>query len=176
MDNDKRQQKDTNFIVIDKDTGEYYNPERFKKANKGKEDLFVKLYLSAFDEYNCPLEISVRFIANIARVIGYDEERDKSRNKEKKDDQIFGNLSTVNLLGDIRTNIKKRLGVNEDKLKRMIKLSADYGIIIKTNQKGVYVVNPYFIAKGCWDKIFLQRLHFIYDDINNKWLYYEEII
>lgn len=72
-----------------------------------------------------------------------------------------------------RDNIKEDLEVSEPTLKRLTKMSLDYGLLFPTSHSREFIINPYFFGKGRWANIYKSRKHFFYDLEKNKWFMYE---
>ena len=66
-----------------------------------------------------------------------------------------------------RKRIEKECGVKSAQVSRYIKQSVEGGLLLKTEYRGVYDVNPFMMARGKWDKI--QELQCKFDFKGGKW-------
>ena len=73
---------------------------------------------------------------------------------------------TVNQM--TRDQIMEACGIKRAQFSRYVKTCTEYGIFFKTEYRGIYIVNPFLIAKGKWDKIRQLRTEFNY--IEGKWV------
>lgn len=83
-------------------------------------------------------------------------------NAKKEQMEIFFNKRN-------KGQIAKECNISVSMLDKYIKKCVDAGLFFKTDCRGVYKLNPFFLAKGEWGNI--KELRAEFDFTGNKWTY-----
>lgn len=145
--------------VTDVVTGEILTTTRKTVSKVSSEPDFIKLYYKTMLAFNDIDNIPLDFILSISGFMNYSNDGDPI---------IFTNNKLVKEI------VCKNCGIKDSMYAKYVKRCVESGLLIPTkNYKGVYEVNPFFIAKGKWDSI--KQLQTTYDFINGKWMKLETV-
>lgn len=140
--------------IIDCETGEVKQIKENRVTKESTEPDFIKLYYKTFLAFNDIRDVPVDFIICLSEYMNYinsDEPITITFNKYLKDKIMqkmqYKSISSVD---------------------KILKKAVDNGLLIKTEYRATYVVNPFMIAKGSWNNI--KKLQAKFDFINNKWI------
>lgn len=138
------------IVVTDSISGEILN-ETTKTITKSEtEPDFIKLYYSTMLAFNGVNDIPLDFITTLSSLITWANDGEQ---------MVFRNDKYTKEI------ICKRLNIKESMVTKYIKRCCDYGLLIATHTyRGLYYVNPFFIAKGRWENIKKLRSEFSYTD------------
>lgn len=140
--------------TVDLQTGEVVESCRGISRTQDKEPDFIKIYLNTMMAFQGINGVSVDVLISLCKHI------DGYINSET-DPLIFKNDSYNKKI------MAKELGVGLPMIKKHIKKLVDTGILIKSNMRTIYYVNPWLIARGKWQHIKGLQMHF--DIINGSW-------
>ena len=138
---------------IDTETGELLSEKKEIIHKKSKEPDYIKLYyetMLAFNEIN---NIPIAFVTSLSKFLEW-----------SNDGQPM--CVTINKRG--KEILQADCNVKLAQINRYIANSVKYGLLFRTNYKGVYEVNPFMIAKGRWESIRDLRCKFNF--IDGKWI------
>lgn len=140
--------------IIDGETGEVKEIQESKVVRDSSEPDFIKLYYKTFLSFNNINDIPLDFVLQLCEYIGYANSSDQQM------------TITVNKM--MKENMIKRLNYKSiSSIDKILKKCVSQGLLFKTQYRGVYVVNPFFIAKGSWNII--KKLQGQFDFVNGKW-------
>lgn len=137
--------------VIDTLTGEIITRTNEVVKTVEKEPPFIKLYLNTMLEFQGIKNISVDILISFCNYITY------ANNKQM---EIYFNKRN-------KEEIAKNHKMSVSMVNKYITKCIEANIFFKTDCRGVYLVNPFLIAKGEWKNIKLLRTEFDY--CNGTW-------
>lgn len=126
--------------------------EKVTKA-KNREPDFIKIYYETMLAFNQVSGIPVEFILSLSRFIEWSNE---------------GKPMYITINKRVKTVLQEDCKVKLAQVNRYIKIGVDSGLIFRTEYRGVYELNPFFIAKGKWDSI--QKLQCKFDYVGGRWV------
>lgn len=133
---------------VNTETGEVVTSCRGIVKRQDKEPDYVKLYLNTMLSFSGINNVSVEFLVCLCNHLD-----NRYINDEKKP-LVFKN-DAYN-----KDEMAKELGIGVPMVKKHIKKLVDAGVLIKTNRRSVYFVNPYLLARGQWQNIKSLQMHF----------------
>lgn len=140
--------------LVDNSTGEITTSCRGISRTQDKEPDFVKLYLNTMMSFQGIEGISADLLISLcSHTQGYVN--------SENDPLVFINNSYN------KQKMAYELGVKTNMIAKYIKKLTDAGVLIKSNMRGIYYVNPWLIARGKWQHIKKLQMHF--DIINGTW-------
>lgn len=148
----RRKFREDTFTQIDKSTGEVIQQEVTQSYTVNAEPNYIKLYYETMLTYNGIKGIPVNFVLGISKFLTYTNE---------------GEPMTIALNQMVKEYIMRSCGVEMAQVYRYIKKAKEEGLLFSTRFRGVYEVNPFFIAKGNWDSI--RKLQAQFDFIEGSW-------
>ena len=126
--------------------------EKVTKA-KNREPDFIKVYYETVLAFNEVNNIPISFVLSLSRFVEWTNE---------------GKPMMITINKRVKDLLEEDCKVKSAQITRYIKMSVDAGLMIRTKYRGVYELNPFFIAKGRWDSI--QKLQCKYDFISGRWV------
>lgn len=140
--------------VVDMLTGEVKEMQESKIVRDASEPDFIKLYYKTFLSFNDITDIPLDFVLQLCEYITYANSSDQQM------------TITVNKM--MKENMIKKLNYKTvSSIDKILHKCVAKGLLFKTQYRGVYVVNAFFIAKGSWSII--KKLQGQFDFINGKW-------
>ena len=118
-----------------------------------KEPPFIKLYLDEVSNFQKIKGINLDVLLSFCSYITY-------CNESKNQMQI-----TFNKIN--KTEIAQKCGISVVMVNKNIKKFVDGGIFFKTDCRGVYIINPFLLAKGGWKNVKVIREQF--QIVGSKW-------
>lgn len=153
----KRFSYESDQIEIDANTGELISRKQVKGRVTPKEPNYIKLYIDTMLSFQGIKGVSTDFIISMSKyIVGYNN--DENTPLYFKSDR----LTKESMAKDLNYN-------GTDSVNKQIKKLVDAGVLIRTKMKGVYICNPWIIARGSWAKsICGLRTHFNF--ANGEWV------
>lgn len=140
---------------VDTSTGEIITSCRGTTRTQDKEPDYVKLYLNTMMSFQGIDNISTDLLISLCNHLS------NNYSNSEKEPLVFRNDSYNKIM------MANELGVGLPMIKKHIKKLVDAGILIKTNMRSIYYVNPWLLARGKWSNIKKLQMHF--DIVNGKW-------
>lgn len=137
--------------LVDSQTGEILRQEHDIKRKTSTEPDYIKLYYKTMMAVQEIDQIPLDFLLALSAQISF-------ANGEKV---LFYNNRTT------RRAIADYCKCGDNWVSKLIKTSADKGILFKTHDRGTYEVNPWILAKGKWEHI--RELQASFEFVNGKW-------
>lgn len=104
---------------------------------------YIKIFIDGILNQNCKLDIQIKmFIAIISNATYCDK------------DHLH---MIVELNGRWQKVIGEKIGLSDRNVRRWIRIFIDQGLLIPTEQRSVYIVNPFIAGKGEWKDIVKSR-------------------
>lgn len=146
--------------IIDNKTGEILktSTENLKVAQK--EPDFIKLYLNTMATFSGLKNFPTNVLMSFSNYITY-------ANSRREQMEIAFNKRNKEQMAD-------ECNISVSMLDKYIKKCVDAGVFFKTDCRGVYKLNPFFLAKGEWNNI--KELRAEFDFIDNKWVYIKGVV
>lgn len=135
--------------VIDETTGQIISQATKTITKSESEPDFIKLYYSTMLAFNGVNDIPLEFIIALSSSITWANENEP---------MVFRNDKFT------KESFCQKLNIKESMVTKYIKRCCDYGLLVSSNYRGLYYVNPFFIAKGKWENIKKLRSEFSYTD------------
>ena len=140
LDEENNQKKKINLKEvkekIDTQTGEVTELETLKSFKVDNEPDYVKVYLNTICIFNGLSQSVSPVLFEFCKYMTWADN---------------GQILRVDKY--IKDQISKELNIKADRINKILKSIVDSTIFVKTKYRGVYKVNPYFIARGDWKKI-----------------------
>lgn len=143
---------------IDKTTGQILKTDSETKVRIDCEPDFIKVYYKAMLAVNGIEKLPLDFVLALASAIPYCN--------EKQPMYFYNNRTTRKNIAEL---CLKNDGspISDNMVSRYIKTAKDVSLLFETDNKGVYEVNPFMIAKGQWKNI--SKLQANFDFTGHKW-------
>lgn len=143
----------TSEYEYDTETGEVKHEHISQTYRQSTEPDFVKVYYKIFLAFCDVNDVPVEFLLALCDYITYANSDGKG--------QIFSNKL-------MKSQIGAKLCIKTSMVEKYLKRCKDNGILIPIGDlRGVYEVNPYFIAKGSWQDI--KKLQANFDFVSGRW-------
>lgn len=142
---------ESTHTVTDMETGELLRSEVSTKKRTSDEPDFIKVYYRAMMAVNELDEIPLSFLIALSAQIGF-----------TNGDRIlfYNNKST-------RREIAEYCGIGDNMVQKYLRRCVTKGVLFTTQDRGVYEVNPWLIAKGKWAHIRELQANFYF--VSGKW-------
>ena len=148
-----RRVKETQMTLIDKQTGELLSETDSQTIITGAEPDYIKIYYRTVLAFGGITNISVDFLMAMSSFITWTSDTEP---------MLFQNTKIT------REHISADCHIKIDMYKKYISRCVKSGLlIVKPGYRGVYEVNPFFIARGRWEDI--TKLRATFDFIGGKW-------
>lgn len=144
--------RETCTEIIDTATGELLTEERTTTSKIPAEPDYIKLYyktmLTATGADDIPLAFVMALSAHITYANGDGE-------------MYFYNNKTT------RSAIGAYCDISDNMVAKRIRLCVDKGVLMRTKDRGTYLINPWILAKGKWTHI--RKLQANYEYVDGTW-------
>lgn len=140
--------------TVDFNTGEVMQTLRGTSKVQDKEPDYIKVYLNTMMAFQGVEGISAEFMLSLSRYVeGY----------------INSETTPLIFRNDVynKSKIAKEVGVTTSMVAKNIQKLSNAGVLIKSNMRSIYYVNPWLIARGKWSNIKKLQLHF--DIVDGTW-------
>lgn len=145
-------------IVVDVTTGEVLSQSTDKLTKTSGEPDFVKVYYKTMLAFNGADDIPLQFVMALSGHINWANDGEP---------MLFHNNKIV------KENICKVCKIKDTMYARYLSRCRENGLLVpKNGYRGVYEVNPFFIAKGKWENI--KQMRATFDFVGGKWERVEE--
>lgn len=139
--------------TIDVITGEILSETKKTITKISSQPDFIKVYYKTMLAFNGANDIPLQFVVALSGHINWANENEP---------MFFHNTKIV------KENICKICSIKDTMYARYISRCRENGLLIpKSGYRGVYEVNPFFIAKGRWENI--KELRTSFDFVGGKW-------
>ena len=145
--------------IISEDSGEILRSEKDVVKKTSSEPDYIKVYYRTMMAVHEIGEIPLTFLLALSCEIGYSNSTDDAVT-------FFNNKTT-------RRHIGMYCGIGDNMVTKYIKRAVEKGLLFTTEDRGTYVVNPWMIAKGRWERIKELQANFEYD--GQKWLWLRKL-
>ena len=140
--------RETFTQVKDKETGEIIKNEHTITGKADSEPDFIKLYLNTMMAFQGIKDIPTDLLISMCRTLQGQFNNDGETPLYFRADKLA------------KTQMSKELDMSIDSVNKYIKKMCNSGIIFKTEMRGVYIINPWIIAKGRYSNIKKLQAHF----------------
>lgn len=148
-----RRVKESQMTVIDKQTGELLSETDTQTIITGTEPDYIKIYYRTVLAFGGITNIPVDFLMAMSSFITWTSDSEP---------MLFRNDRIT------REHISEACHIKVDMYRKYISRCVKNGLlIVKSGYRGVYEVNPFFIARGRWEDI--TKLRATFDFISGKW-------
>lgn len=145
--------KETTTQSVDTRTGEIIDATVTQTVVAGSEPDYVKIYYRTVLAFGGITDISVDFLMAMSSFITWTSDTEP---------MLFQNTKIT------REQISAACHIKVDMYRKYIARCVKNGLlIVKPGYRGVYEVNPFFIARGRWEDI--KQLRATFDFIGGKW-------
>lgn len=150
--------------IVDKTTGEILADATETKFKTDAEPDFIKVYFKSMLAVNGMDGLPLSFVMALASQINYCG--------EDKPIYFYNNKATRARIAEccLKANGEQ---ISDNMVSRYIKVAKDVSLLFDTNNKGIYEVNPFMIAKGQWKHI--SKLQASFNFTGKKWIRSMEI-
>lgn len=148
-----------NDTMIDVATGEILELRTEQKIKTTTEPDFIKIYYKAMLAVQGIEELSIDFVLALSSVITYS-------NDPNQPVFFYNNIANRNIIANYCIN-KKGQPISDNMVARHIITATKVGLLFKTDNRGIYEVNPCMIARGRWENI--RGLQAKFDFVAGKW-------
>lgn len=146
--------------TVDSQTGEMIDTTITKTSVTGSEPDYIKVYYRTVLAFGGITDIPVSFLMAISSFITWTNDAEPMYFKSDK---------------ITRDHICEVCNIHDQMYKRYISRCVKNGLLIpKNGYRGVYDVNPFFVARGRWESI--SQLRATFDFIGGKWQKHVEIL
>lgn len=139
--------------AVDTSTGEILSQSKEFVNKTSKEPDFIKIYYETMLAFNQIHGIPISFVLSLSKFIEWTND---------------GKPMFVTINKRVKQIMESNCGVKIAQIERYIKTSVENGLLLRTEFRGVYEVNPFMIAKGKWESI--QNLQCKFNFSNGKWI------
>ena len=140
-------------VIIDEVSGQILRNTSQTLTKTENEPDFIKLYYSTMLAFNGVSDVPLDLIIAISTLITWANDGEQ---------MVFRNDKFT------KETISQKLNIKESMVTKYIKRCCESGLLVPMeNYRGVYYVNPFFIAKGKWEHI--KKLRTSFDYINGEW-------
>lgn len=140
--------RETHTQVKDSQTGKLIKDEHIVTGKADAEPDFIKLYLNTMMAFQGIKDIPTDILISMCRTLQGQFNNDGKTPLYFRADKLA------------KTQMSKELDMSIDSVNKYIKKMCNSGIIFKTDMRGIYVVNPWLIAKGKYSNIKNLQGHF----------------
>lgn len=148
-----RRVKETRQTEVDRQTGEIIDDTRTETVIAGSEPDYIKIYYRTVLAFGGITDIPVVFLMSLSNFITWTSDTEP---------MLFQNTKLV------REHICQDCGIKQDMYRKYITRCTKNGLLVpKPGYRGVYEVNPFFIARGRWEDI--TKLRATFDFISGQW-------
>lgn len=143
---------ESDYVVMDETTGQILRQERKTVSKTSEEPDFIKVYYKTMLAFADAEGIPLDFVMALSSFISF----------TNGESMFFKNDRMT------RERIYETCRIKESMYKRYLRRCVDCGLLMPTEYRGTYEVNPFFIAKGRWDSI--KQLQLSFDFVSGKWI------
>lgn len=144
--------------VVDSQTGEMITTTVDHEKVVGSEPDYIKVYYRTVLAFNGIQGIPVEFLMAVSCFISWTNDSEP---------MLYNSTKIV------RESVCKTLNIGPQMYKRYLHRCVETGLFVKKEDyRGVYEVNPFFVAKGRWSSISQLRAQF--DFVNHQWTHHIE--
>lgn len=124
-------------LTVDHQSGEVFSQELVTTSEVEKEPEYVKLYITDMMKLTGIPKSASSILMSLLRYVNFNNQ--------------------IVLVKPIKEEISRELNISMETLKKALQLFIDKGILSRAD-RGVYVTNPFFFARGSWQHIRKIRL------------------
>jgi hypothetical protein len=150
---------ENNDTVIDAATGAILSTRTQQKVKSTTEPDFIKIYYKSMLAVQGVEEVPLEFVLALSSVITYS-------NNPKSPVYFYNNAANRKIISECCMN-KKGMPISDNMVARHINSAVKMGLLFKTQNRGIYEVNPCMIARGRWENI--KGLQAKFDFFEGKW-------